>query len=173
MSLKAKEAGTNSHGHTTSQFSRTRPHTLWLGPSPPHILFSKNTWLPGERYCHLPHFPSLKEALVDWGGGWSSLGWIICSKSPSFTDRDRKGNQLTLRAPFTIWGSLHRDRGWWSKEFLEKWIFWKNTNWQLVLHLETGRKHANALPWLMKQKMQKYNKLIFWRFPGPGQFLSG
>lgn len=75
------------------------------------------------KIMSLPHFPSLEEALVDWGGNWSSLpdqACVICSKSPSFIDKDRKGDKLTLKAHSTL------QDPWLETDGNDPKYFWKN-----------------------------------------------
>jgi hypothetical protein len=71
--LKAKEAGINLQGYTASPLSpHPPPYPVTKAQPSPHPVLREHVAAWG-KIMSLPHFPSLEEALVNWGGKSSSL----------------------------------------------------------------------------------------------------
>lgn len=145
--FKAKEAGTNPHAHTTSPLSRALSKPCDWGPALPTSCSQRTRGCLGKDNV-ITTLP-----LLGGGFGWLGRelefsawsGWVICSKSPSFTDRDRKGDKLTLRATSTLQDPCLETNGddpkyFWKNKFSGKtqignFYIWKLEDNMLMLFL--------------------------------------
>ena len=77
--------------HYQPTFPRPPPYPV-TGPQPsPHPVLREHVAAWG-KIMSLPHFPSLEEALVDWGGSWSNL-LDQAEKSAVFSQFHRQGQE--------------------------------------------------------------------------------
>lgn len=145
MPLKAKEAGINPWPHTTSPLSRAHPHTLRFGSGSPTSCSQENMWLPGKDNV-ITTLPPWRRQLVLTRRSWSNLldqAEKSAVNPPTFTEKDRKGDQPTMGAFSTLEDPcLQKDADalkYSENEFSEEIQIGKLGIWK-------QRKHANAFP---------------------------